>query len=677
MKSWYFRTSIILFHAVVFNILSAQSNDFSLAPLFTNNMVLQQKEKVPVWGKGMPGAKIEAAGSWNKNVSATTIGNDSNWTVWLQTPAASGPFTLTIKYGDSVFVLRNVLIGEVWLCSGQSNMEMPLEGWPPHDTIATSACEIANAQNPNIRLFHVERNYSVMPTVQCKGTWEECSSSTVKNFSAVAYFFGKKLSTSLNVPVGLIEAAWGGTNVDAWMSSPTLKKFPEYQSTLNTIEASKDSILMVDQWLNALPSITVGGKDPSHKWEGLRFNDQECSAKSYPDSAWALMNLPIYWERTEVGEFDGAVWFRKQVELSHTSIGKTLTLHLGPIDDMDETYVNGVLVGSILKEGYWKTERVYTIPDSLVKDSLLEIAVRVIDNQGGGGIWGDGKKMFVAHDSSDTISIEGAWKYLPVAEYRSGIFSVFDGKNHQYKNRPKTALNFSGYSATALYNGMIYPLMPYVFRGVIWYQGENNVSDPEMYKRTFPAMMENWRTDFKHGSFPFYYVQIAPYNYGPNSSSQNLREAQLQALKVKNTAMAVTLDIGNPNNIHPADKMDVGDRLAYCALAKTYSKKIFYSGPQYKSMKIQNGTIALSFDFVGKGLMVKERTGENHFQIAGADSVFKKAAVKIVGNRLVVFNPEIKKPIAVRYAWNNTDEATLFNKEGLPASSFRTDNWKK
>jgi sialate O-acetylesterase len=223
---------------------------------------------------------------------------------------------------------------------------------------------------------------------------------------------------------------------------------------------------------------------------------------------------------------------------------------------------------------------------------------------------------------------------------------------------------------------MIHPLIPFTFRGVIWYQGENNVSDPELYRRTFPAMIENWRKDFGHGDFPFYYVQIAPYNYGPFSFSQNLREVQLQTLNVKNTGMIVTLDIGNPNNIHPANKIDVGERLANCALAKTYGKKVSYSGPQYKSMKIQKGKIVLSFDYIGKGLVIKERAGENNFMIAGKDSVFKKAVVKISGKQLIVWNPEISKPIAVRYAWSNTDEATLFNKEGLPASSFRTDSWK-
>jgi sialate O-acetylesterase len=430
-------THLFLYMVITACALFSQPKNFSLAPLFTDNMILQQKEKVPVWGEGLPGIKIDINGSWG-NKASSVVGMDGKWIVKIQTPKASGPFTLSIRYGDSLIVLKNVLIGEVWLCSGQSNMEMPLEGWQPRDTIATSANEIAHAQSPNIRLFHVQRTYAVVPASQCIGKWDTCSSTTVKDFSAVAYLFGKKLYTSLHVPVGLIETAWGGTNIEAWMSRPVLNEFTEFQPTLKTIEASKDSILNVENWLAALPSIKVDGKEPLHKWEGLQFDDQECSAKNYPDSAWAQMKLPTNWERTEIGEFDGTVWFRKQIELPRTWIGKPLTLHLGPIDDMDESYVNGVLVGQTLKEGYWKVERIYNIPDSLVCDSVLQIAVRVIDYQGGGGIWGDGKKMYLALDSSNTISIEGAWKYLPVAEYRSGVFSIYGGRNNRYNNRPKT-----------------------------------------------------------------------------------------------------------------------------------------------------------------------------------------------------------------------------------------------
>jgi len=264
---------------------------------------------------------------------------------------------------------------------------------------------------------------------------------------------------------------------------------------------------------------------------------------------------------------------------------------------------------------------------------------------------------------------------LPVAELRSNTFYVFGGEGNEYANRPKFPLNFSQDTPTSLFNGMINPLVPFTLRGAIWYQGENNVPNSWLYTKLLTSLITGWRKDFQCSDFPFYYVQIAPYDYGVNSKSQLLREAQLQTMSVKNTGMAVIMDIGNPKTIHPANKEDVGKRLAAWALAKTYGKKIPFTGPVYKSMKAEKGKVVLTFDDAGKGLVVKERNKENYFQVAGEDSVFKNAAVIVHGKTLIVSNAEIAKPIAVRYAWSNTEEATLFNKEGLPASSFRTDTW--
>jgi sialate O-acetylesterase len=345
---------------------------------------------------------------------------------------------------------------------------------------------------------------------------------------------------------------------------------------------------------------------------------------------------------------------------------------------MDETYVNGQKVGEHMSDGFYSVNRVYKIPGTLVQDSLLQIAVRVIDLRGGGGLWGKGTKMVVKQDSVSTgISIEGIWKYLPVAELRSNTFYVFGAEGNEYVKRPKLHLDFSQATPTSLYNAMINPLIPFTFKGVIWYQGENNVSKPTIYKNLFSSLIDGWRKDFQSGDFPFYFVQIAPYDYGMNSKSQFLREAQLQTLSVNNTGMAVTLDIGNPKNIHPSDKVNLGKRLALWALAKTYGKKIAYSGPIYKSMKAAKGKLVLSFDYANKGLILKERNKENNFLIAGEEKVFKKAVVKVDGSRLLLSHPDILKPVAVRYAWSNIDEGTLFNIEGLPASSFRTDDWKE
>ncbi|MDZ7265479.1 MAG: sialate O-acetylesterase, partial [candidate division KSB1 bacterium] len=298
--------------------------------------------------------------------------------------------------------------------------------------------------------------------------------------------------------------------------------------------------------------------------------------------------------------------------------------------------------------------------------------------QGGGGIYGSKEKLKIHPlDSGENISLSGTWTYLALAEYLAGKFYVFGAKGEEYFSRPKLPIDLSAYTPTALYNAMIHPLIPYAIKGAIWYQGESNAGQPEQYQRLFPLMIQNWRADWQRGDFPFYYVQIAPYNYGDATPSQKLREAQFLTLLTPKTGMAVTLDIGNPNNIHPANKKDVGERLARWALAKDYGKKVVYSGPIYQSMKVKNDKIFLSFKNADGGLVLKPQNGEHHFLIARQDSVFKKAEVEIKGKKLVIWHPAIKQPVAVRYAWSNTAEGTLFNGAGLPASSFRTDNWNQ
>lgn len=664
--------------AISYNISAlSQSSSFRLTPLFTDNMVLQQRRDVPVWGKGNPGTAVIIRSSWGNKVS-TVVQLDSNWTTKLRTPKGGGPFQISIRHATSIIVLRNVLVGDVWLCSGQSNMEMPLEGWPPSDTIMNSANEIEQALYPSIRLFSVTRSYEASPSDMCVGNWSECSPVDVRSFSATAFYFGKVLHTILKVPIGLINTSYGGTPIEVWMSKEALKPFQEFAEPLKKLDESRDSMRSLVQWITRHPSITIKDKDPLHKWEGLKFNDEDCSARTYNDSTWQQMTLPTLWERTSVGEFDGAVWFRKRIVIPSTWVGKELTLQLGPIDDMDETFVNGQKIGGYLTDGYWSTNRVYKVAGSIVQDSLLQIATRVIDLRGGGGLWGNRIKMVIYRDSISTgISLEGSWKYLPVAEYRTNIFYVFGATGDEFNKRPKFPIDFSPNTPTSLFNAMVNPLVPFAVRGAIWYQGEANVSNPSLYKKLFPAMINDWRKVFCYKDLPFYFVQLAPYNYGPQTQSQLLREAQLQTLSVKNTGMAVTLDIGNPNNIHPADKYDVGKRLAVWAIAKTYGQKVLYSGPFYKSMKITKNKIILSFDYAKSGLVIKKLNGENNFIIAGEDKIFKKASVKIEGQKLVVYHPEISKPVAVRYAWSNIEEGTLFNKEGFPASSFRTDDWKE
>jgi sialate O-acetylesterase len=676
----YAKTIIRLISSIGINLvfitnLISQSSTFQLAPLFQDNMVLQQQRSVPIWGKGIPGIQVLIKTSWGKNVS-TVVNPEGSWVASLLTPKAGGPFQISIRHGNSLLVLRNVLTGEVWLCSGQSNMEMPLEGWPPVDTIMNSANEIEASLYPTIRMFSVKRFFEAAPSDSCAGNWVECSPIDVRSFSATAFYFGKILQNQLHVPIGLINTSFGGTSIESWMSKEALQPFKEYSDQLKKLDECKDSLRLLVQWIHQHPSVNLRDRDPLQKWEGLKFGDEHCADRDFNDSAWQVMNLPINWERTSIGEFDGVVWFRKQVVIPSAWIGKDLTLQLGPIDDMDETFVNGKKVGQYLGEGFWKVDRVYKIAGSSIEDSLLTIAVRVIDYQGGGGIWGNGKNLTVFADSIHAgISLIGPWKYLPVAEYQANTFYVYGSSGNEFLKRPKFPIDFSANTPTTLFNAMIHPLVPFAIRGAIWYQGENNVSNPAPYEKLFTSLIADWRKLFLSGDFPFYFVQLAPYNYGPQSKSQLLRESQLRTLAVKNTGMAVTLDIGNPNNIHPTNKEYVGKRLALWALAKTYKVNIPFTGPIYKSMKVAKDKIILSFDYAESGLVLKGRNGGFNFLVAGQDGVFKKAIVRVQGKNLIVSHPEVFDPVAVRYAWSNIEESTLFNKAGLPASSFRTDDW--
>ncbi len=673
---------LIILLIVLISVIKPESMEkpsIVMPAIFSDNMVLQQNTQVPFWGKAEPGEAVSINCSWGASAD-TKVENDGSWKANINTEKAGGPYEVKIQIGDSTILYKNVMLGEVWLCSGQSNMEMPLEGWPPQNPINNSAKEIREADYPDIRLFTVTRAVSNKPEFNCSGNWSECTPQSAAKFSAVAYFFGRKLYNELKVPIGLIHSSWGGTYIESWTSAKYLNQLDKYKPIIEKLSSATEEVKKLNDWIFKHPVIDVTSKKPENQWKNLNFNDSNLADPEFYDNTWKTMKLPTLWESAEIGDFDGAVWFRKKINIPQDWLNKDLVLDLGPIDDMDRSYVNGKLVGAIEEVGYYQMPRVYSIPKTIVNSTTLTIAVRVVDNQGGGGIWGNKEKMIIhpaGPDSIQTVSISGEWKYLPVAEYMNGKFYMYNIENQEFYSRPKTSITIGPNTPTMLYNGMIAPLIPFHIKGVIWYQGENNVSYPESYKTLFPLMIKNWRSDWNEGDFPFYYVQIAPYDYGENSKSQVIREAQFLTLSVPNTGMAVALDIGETKSIHPADKQDIGKRLALWALSKNYGKDVNYSGPLYKSMEVENGKIILSFNYADDGLVLKPVNGENNFIIAGADSNFVKADVKVNGEKLIVYNDQIKNPVAVRYAWSNTAEATLFNKIGLPASTFKTDDWNK
>ena len=654
----------------------AQNHTLRLAPLFTTNMVFQQGTDAPVWGWGIPGTGITVHSSWGSE-ARTLVNPDGTWNVFLRTQAAGGPYEVDVRAVDTTAALLNVMVGEVWLCSGQSNMEMPLVGWPPADTVLTGTQTIMNSSVPDIRLFSVPLTASTDPEITCGGTWMESSPTSTPSFSATAYFFGKQLHDVLKAPIGLIHSRWGGTPIEAWMKEAFLTRVAGYDSVLRLLHAARDGVPALAKWRQEFPTIDMKSRMGEKRWQNLNFGDDRCADVVFNDSSWHDMVLPTYWEAAGLDGFDGVVWFRKRLAIPPEWVHKDLVLDLGPVDDIDVTFVNGVKVGSHEGEGMYSVNRVYPIPKEMVDTTFVQVAVRVIDYQGGGGICG-GKTPFSLHPAGaphDSVSLAGSWKFLPVAEYSTGRLFVFGVVGEKYYTHPFMPIIPSGSTPTALYNAMIAPLAPFAIRGAIWYQGEANVGNPQEYGKLLPLLIENWRDSFRDTTMSFYYVQIAPYVYDTLSQSQLLRESQAKTLSVAHTGMAVTLDIGNFTNIHPANKPEVGRRLALCALAKTYGRRVAYSGPVLRSVKQGTTRMVLTFAHVRRGLVIRPTQRGSGFQIAGADRVFKNADVRVQDSTLIVSNATIMHPQSVRYGFSNTPDATFFNGDGLPSTSFRTDDW--
>ena len=642
-----------------------------LPSLISDNMVLQQKTDVRIWGEAAPGQKITVVPEWGSKVTAKTS-EKGKWLAVIKSPEAGGPYRITVSAKDTTIIINNVLIGEVWFCSGQSNMEMPMSGWPPVDTIMHSSESIAAASIPEIRLFIVQRKVSGVPLDECTGRWEVCSPESVKPFSATAFFFGRKLYSELKEPVGLIESAWGGTPSEAWTSADALEGAGEFTRDLTAMSESAAGVAKYRQWLEGHKQMKIkpAGDD---QWADLDFGDSKLASAEYDDTAWPVMKLPGQFEPV-LGEIDGAVWFRKTVELPGETAGRDLILSLGPIDDMDITCFNGNRVGAIEKGGFWQTQRSYRIPGYLVMEGKNTIAVRVLDTQGGGGINGaPGSMKIMSGDGKSVISdIGGDWKYQPVAELDGDRFFLFDFANNDFSNhkRPETP---GPYSPSTLFNGMVNPVLNYRIKGAIWYQGEANVGRSEQYEKIFPVMIENWRDKWQISDFPFYFVQIAPWIYSGLDSTNSvlLREAQARSLSVPETGMVVTLDIATVMNIHPPYKTEVGERLANLALANDYGKNVVAVGPVLKSISFDGSLARISFSNAESGLVsTSEQIPE--FEIAGTDGKFIKAAAMISGDEVLVSSPEITEPKAVRYCWRNGATGSLFSKEGLPASQFNT-----
>ena len=620
-----------------------------LNPLFTDDMVIQRDIKAPIWGWDTPGATVKVAVD-GKTYTAKAD-NSGMWLTKVGPLKVGGPYEIKIDGSQSV-TLRNVLAGDVWICSGQSNMEMGV------GAANNGTEEFAGANYPNIRLYMVPRLVSSKPVLASASQWKVCSPATLAStgiwsgFSAAGYFFGRKLHQDLNVPIGLIHTSWGGTIAESWTrKSNLLAKLPEFTAATNAVEStSGDSVEQFIRWY------AENDKGTSQKWQ----------APDLDDSTWATIALPKLVQESGLPGFtakQSVIWLRKTIDVSSEVAAKSLTLRF-IADDNDTTWVNGTMIGST--DGY-AAQRAYRLPAGLIKPGKNVIAVRVTDTQAPGGIYSDPSTLSLAVEGSDSISLVGDWKVKLGGEVTA-------------KTPFPVSLDNNPNLPTVLYNGMVSPIVPFAVKGAIWYQGESNADRGYQYRTLLPTMIQSWRDAFQCGDFPFLIVQLAGFMHPPIKPADDnwaeLREAQfLTAKSVRNVGIMTAIDIGEMDDIHPKNKQEVGRRLALVAEQRFFGKKLVASGPTYKSMKIDGTTIRLSFDHVDGGLV----TGSGPmlgFAIAGDNHQWHWAEAKIDGTDVVVSSSEVPNPVAVRYGWSAFTKGTLANGAGLPAFPFRTDDWK-
>jgi sialate O-acetylesterase len=609
-------------------------------------MVLQRDTKINIWGWAAPKEKLSV--KFNGKAFKAITNADGKWMIQLPAMKAGGPYTMDFTASNKIS-LKDILIGDVWVCAGQSNMvhQMKLHN-------VRYADEVANANFPEIRHFWIptltDMNgpHNDLPS----GYWKSANPEDVLEFSAVAYFFAKKIYEKYHVPIGLINASVGGTPIEAWTSEEGLKDFP---ALINTINKNKDTAYINN--LNRAALANNANRQPKQNDKGLTEPIKWFDV-SYVPKNWHAINIPGYWEDQGIKDLDGVVWYRNEIEVPASMTGIPAKVFLGRIVDADELYINGEKVGNTT---YQYPQRRYQLKPTTLKAGKNLFVIRVTNNAGKGGFVPD--KPYCLFAGKDTIDLKGEWQYK-VGE----VFipqRAFAGGGIAAQNQP-----------TALYNAMVAPVTNYSIKGFLWYQGESNASRPEEYGKLAPAFIADWRRQWKQGELPFLNVQLPNYmeaNYLPAESNwAMLREVQLKTLSIPNTGLAVTIDLGEWNDIHPDNKKDVGERLALAAQKIAYGEKnIVYSGPIYQSNKIEGNKIIVTFTNTGSGIIANDGEELRWFAIAGADKKFVWAKASIEGNTVIVWNDNVPNPMYVRYAWaDNPVDVNFYNKEGLPASPF-------
>lgn len=650
----------------VFVSAGVVSADVTLPRIFGDSMVLQQSSDVAIWGWADPNEQVTVDPSWpTPNVTVRADAN-GRFVAKVSTPEAGGPYTLSVSGGNTL-TFRDVMIGEVWLASGQSNMEWPLSAiGKGREGVPSAEVEIKAATHPNIRIFTVENAMAPSPRLDCRGKWTAVSPETAPGMTAVGFFFARSVQEHVGVPIGIIDATWGGTPAESWASRETLAAFPEFSDSLAMLDAMQDpnsrDSLVERAALNWWAKLDGLGSSPAGQtWHSGAM-----------DSKWAPSTLPGSLAGPGWGDFDGVVYYRRDIVIPADADLSGAVLELGPIDDRDEAFVNGRVVGGHREDGKWNVARKYTIPADVLKHGVNTIAVRMLDTGGLGGFGGKPEQMVLTVKKGAPIRLDGEWMRR---------------KGPKTSELPQQSTTVMGPGMpSVLSNAMIAPVTPFTIRGAIWYQGESNVGRAAQYQKLFPSLIADWRTRFENNALPFYYVQIAPFGYPNGDAAAKLREAQMFAMAVPGAGMASTMDLGNAGDIHPDNKQEVGRRLARWALARTYGaetpdgKDFAFSGPIYRGHTVEGAAVRCRFAFANEGGGLSGPGGKKEvplvgFLIAGADKQFYEADAKIDGEDVLVSSPKVPSPVAVRYAWSATPVASLFNGAGLPASSFRTDDW--
>lgn len=629
-----------------------------LSPLFSDAAVLQRDKPVAVWGWAAPGAEVTVAVAGGAAASASKTakaGADGRWQVAIGPFAAGGPYVLTVTSGTAKAEAKDVLVGDVWLCSGQSNMEMAVAGCMNFND------EKAQANFPQIRHIRVERANVAEPVDQFKGAWRVTTPETVGGFTAAGYFMARKLHQDLHVPIGLVHSSWGGTPAEAWTSQEALATLPDQAKAVADFQALAKKV--------AEQKASTGKDYPELIKAWYQANDPGTSATpawSSPEadvSTWSTVTLPALFEDagTVAKTYDGTVWVRREFTLPESAAGKAALLTMGRIDDFDTTWVNGQQVGGA--EIAW-TDRKYNVPAKLLKAGTNVVVSRIVDVSGKGGITTKPESMGITPQGGELVPLAGEWKAKVGVELA--------------KAPPLPVRTDRTQGPGALYNGMISPLLPMAFTGTIWYQGEANAGRAKQYRSLLTTMIGDWRSRFGQPDTAFLIVSLANYmerrDQPGESSWAELREAQAQtATGVAKGGLALAIDIGEAKDIHPKNKQEVGRRLALAAEAVAYGKPVEWSGPWYREMKVDGAAVRLSFDHLGGGLASVDNAALVGFSVAGEDKKFVWADAKIDGDSVVVSAASVAKPVAVRYAWADNPAGNLLNKAGLPAVPFRTD----